>query len=448
MIARSRPDRFDLAIAAVAVAAATFLLWLGFGLTFFWDEWEFITARSLGDPSTWFVPHGEHWSTLPLLAYRALVETVGLGSYVPYHAALVALHVLVVAGVYVLIRRASGPWAALAGASIVAVFGSGFENLFWAFQIGFVGSTALCLGALVLLDAPATTRRALAILAVLLAGLATSGLGLVTAVIVSGEVLLRPSWRRHAWIIAITGMTFAAWFVAVGRLGFGGRGDPFTVDAILNVPATIADGFAGAAGGVFGVGPALGAIPALALLAVVTRRAAAGLVPARVVAILAGLLSLFIIVGLARTGRPEGDAPRLVYFAGAMLLVAISALGGTPRLSAHSTTRTVALAGTTLVVILSLVWNAALLVSGASLFAQRADITRALVRLELNPTPVPGFDRSKPQIITPSAELLERIVAKYGSPLTDRLAPVPPVSPAAQAKAEAYLFESGPIPVP
>ncbi len=56
---------------------------LGLGMTFFSDEWAFIESRSLGDPSTWLPPHNEHWSTLPIIVYRVVVETVGIGSYVP-----------------------------------------------------------------------------------------------------------------------------------------------------------------------------------------------------------------------------------------------------------------------------------------------------------------------------------------------------------------------------
>ena len=47
-----------------------------------------------------------------------------------------------------------GALAAVAVAILLLVYGSGFENLFWAFQIGFVGSVALGLWALVVADRP------------------------------------------------------------------------------------------------------------------------------------------------------------------------------------------------------------------------------------------------------------------------------------------------------
>src|SRR6478609_6375742 len=120
-------DRVDAAFVALAVVAAGVLIRLGLGLTFFADEWAFIESRSLTDPGTWFAPHNEHWSTLPILAYRGLVETVGLGSYVPYLALLVALHVVVAGLVYVLVRRRNPPLVGLGAAAIVLFLGSGFE---------------------------------------------------------------------------------------------------------------------------------------------------------------------------------------------------------------------------------------------------------------------------------------------------------------------------------
>ena len=144
-----RADRWAWLMAAIAVFAAVLLLWLGRGMTFFWDEWDFIGTRSLGDPATWMAPHNEHWSLLPILVYRAMVETIGIGSYLPYLAVVALLHIAVVAAVYRLVRDATGngPIAVAAGL-VIALFGSGFENLFWGFQTGFVGATAMCLWAI------------------------------------------------------------------------------------------------------------------------------------------------------------------------------------------------------------------------------------------------------------------------------------------------------------
>jgi hypothetical protein len=75
--------------AAAAILGGVLLLALGAGMTFFSDEWAFIESRSLGDPLDWFQPHNEHWSTLPIIVYRLIVETIGIGSHMPYLAAVV-----------------------------------------------------------------------------------------------------------------------------------------------------------------------------------------------------------------------------------------------------------------------------------------------------------------------------------------------------------------------
>ena len=72
--------RSGMVFVALAVASSIFVLWLGLGLTFFSDEWAFIETRSLLDPATWWAPHNEHWSTIPILVYGALLQVVGLRS--------------------------------------------------------------------------------------------------------------------------------------------------------------------------------------------------------------------------------------------------------------------------------------------------------------------------------------------------------------------------------
>jgi hypothetical protein len=160
------------------------------------------------------------------------------------------------------------------------------------------------------------------------------------------------------------------------------------------------------------------------------------------------LLALYAIVGLARSQHQGGGAPRLVYFAGPLVIVALSELIGRPALPRNPRGRVVLVAAAIPLIALSVVWNIALLLHGRDLFAQRADITRAMVELELNPPAGVAFDRTKPQIIMPSAAILANVVGRYGSPLRDAFADVPPPSTEARAKASAYLFESGPIPVP
>ena len=52
------------------------------------------------------------------------------------------LHVISAAGLLVLLRRHIPAAGAMAATVLFLFLGSGFDNLLWAFQIGFVGSVA------------------------------------------------------------------------------------------------------------------------------------------------------------------------------------------------------------------------------------------------------------------------------------------------------------------
>ena len=186
-------------------------------MTFFSDEWAFIQVP-LADPSTWLPPHNEHWSTLPIFAYRFLVDTVGLRTYVPYLAVVVALHGLVVVLVFVAIRRSSGPLAAVAVAVLLLLYGSGFENLYWGIQTGFVGATAAGVAALLALDRRDDRGRA-GVAILLTIGLATAGIELAFCVAVGIEAILSRRLRTMFVPLAIPAAIYAAWFLAFGRFG-------------------------------------------------------------------------------------------------------------------------------------------------------------------------------------------------------------------------------------
>lgn len=69
------------------VAGLAALIIASRGHWFVIDEWAFLTDRHLGDVRGLFVPHNEHWSTLPILLWRGLFAAVGLHSYWPYQLA-------------------------------------------------------------------------------------------------------------------------------------------------------------------------------------------------------------------------------------------------------------------------------------------------------------------------------------------------------------------------
>jgi hypothetical protein len=127
------------------------LLVLARDATFRGDDWDFIANRSLSDPISLFAPFNEQWVAGGAIVFRLVFAVVGMHSYLPYIAVLLAIHLAVAAGVAYLVDRTSGALPGLLAGAVVAFLGAGNENLNVAFQIGMVLSTALGLWAVVAL---------------------------------------------------------------------------------------------------------------------------------------------------------------------------------------------------------------------------------------------------------------------------------------------------------
>jgi hypothetical protein len=446
------PDRWTLLIVAIAVIAGGLLVWLGRGTTFWWDEWDFIGKRSLGDPATWFAPRNEHWVLLPTLVYRAIVETIGIGSYIPYLAAVAILHVAVVAGVYRLVRGATASGAmAVATGALIALFGSGFENLFWGFQIGFVGATAMCLWAMVALRTSSerlSPARIASAVALLTAAVASAGVALAFVAGIWVEVLLDPRRRRYLPLLVIPALVWGAWFAMIGRTSAAQASYPIGVDTPLVIGRVDVAGFSSAAGAISGLGPQLGALGlAVIAIAAIARWRRNRLAP-EAVGPIAGVFALYVILGLAR-GATETDAainPRVTYESGVLLLVGLAAIVGAAGVTANPRFKPFAIAATGALLALGLTFNLRLLLEGRDVMLGRADLTRALVTVALDPNPPPGTDRNRSLIVVPSPVALDRIVAAYGSPLGDRFTPdaVRPIPAATLADARTWLTAGPP----
>src|SRR5258705_8917409 len=269
-------------------------------MTFFSDEWAFIETRALGDSGPRLPPHNEHWLALPVIAYRLLVETVGLRTYVPYLAVVIALHGLVVALTFVAIRRSSGPVAAIAVAILLLLYGSGFENLYWGFQTGFVGATAAGIAALLALD-QRDERGRWGVAVLLTIGLATAGVALAFCVAVAVESVVARRLRTMIVPLAIPAAIYAAWFVTFGRFGIR-TGTAIGSSALVDVPSAVITGFSNAAGAISGLGPTLGIVPTVGIgLWAVVRLWRARRLPPRFVGGVAGIVMPDGLIGRTRS---------------------------------------------------------------------------------------------------------------------------------------------------
>ena len=324
--ARPRPVRTGwLALAALVAAAFALLLYLGRSTTFYFDDWNWIISRREWDAGALLEPHNGHLSLAPVLVYKALFSTVGLESYVPYRVAGLAIHCGVAVLLFAYARRRVGDVLALAAAAAILLLGTAWQDVLWPFQIGFLGSLAAGIGALLALDREDRRGDSLAAL-LLTVALASSSLGLALLIAAALEVLGRPDRRARWWIVAVPAVVYGAWWV-----GYGGDEGSVTSDNLFASPSYVAEAAAGAAGALFALGRdwgrTLAVVLLVALLANLHRR---GRLPWRLAALIAAPLAFWALAALARGQLGEPASPRYLYPGAVFLvLVAVEAAAGT-----------------------------------------------------------------------------------------------------------------------
>lgn len=228
-------------------ASATLLLIWGSKLSFLLDDWEFLLYRR--DWEGIVEPHGEHIVVLPMLIYKALLATVGMESALPFRVVSVSLFLLSAILLFVFLQRRIGQWPALAGTAVVLFLGPAWEDLLWAFQVGYFGCMACGLGALLALERG--DRRgdllaaALLVLAVLFSSLSLPFLAGV-AVLLGRR---RPIPWRRLYIVALPLAVYALWW-----LGWGHDAESSASFANLaKTPVFVLNGFAASFASAFGL---------------------------------------------------------------------------------------------------------------------------------------------------------------------------------------------------
>lgn len=314
----------------VEAASLVLFVWIGRFDWFSQDEWDFLAARQAGDLGDLFRPHNEHWSTLPILAFRLLWWLVGLRTYVPYLVLVVTLHLTVAALLRVVMRRAGvGPWFSTAAATTFALFGYGWFNIEYSFQSAWGATLALGLGYLMLVDhSGPVDRRDWIGLGMGLAALMCSGVATTMIVVVGVAVLVRRGWRAALLHAGTLGAVYVLWFAAIGHQGYTRRA---TLTEALRFLVREVSGTFGAIGHLWGVGAALFVLLCVglplawrSLRGVALRERAA--VPA---ALLFGAIVFLFVTGLGRGAdfaafTPPGPASRYRYVAAALIIPALA----------------------------------------------------------------------------------------------------------------------------
>ena len=311
-------------VIAGALVVCTTFLWFTRTFTFYFDEWSFILTAPDWSLATYFEPHNEHPSMLLRVVYAFLLNTVGLRSYVPYMALLYIAHFANVVLLFELVRRRSGELIGVAAAALLLVLGAGWEDLYWAWQMAWLASVALGLGALLLVQTPGRLRLAAAVL-LLAASLSFSGIGIPFVVAVTVYLFLSQDRRRDLAALAPVALAFVLWYLFFGRFGQHPNPQPTAANLLLD-PIYAGWGLSQGVAGLLGLSDWAG-VPIL-LLAVVGMVIAWRRRPpdATTIGVGSGLLAFYLVAGLTRAqlGLQQSGASRYVYVAAVLWLVLLA----------------------------------------------------------------------------------------------------------------------------
>lgn len=393
---RTRCDWLGLGVfCAAAVCTLVWLMILGRGLTFFFDEWDFINAAATtGYWHNVLQPHNGHPSMVPFSVYEVLLRTAGLGHYWPYQLVLALLDVGCGWLIFALLRRKIHPLAAAAAAAVLMLLGPAWQDLLWPFQIGFLGSVAGGLGALTLLDRN-TRRSDVGACTCLVLAAASSGVALpFLAGVVVELAWHRRSWSR-LWVPTVPIGLFLVWYETLGKSSSSSVSPSALVHSVASDTATTLGALVGRGGT---AGDVLSEVFAALIVVAVVRSPGQA---ARLAMGASGLLTFWLLTLLTR-GVSQDGASRYLYPAAALVLITAGEL---PKLitrnqrgrHAVGTRAWVTVAGTAAALgvvayaAVAIWWNAGTLTSGSQgLAGVSSQVRSELGAVELAGSALPG----------------------------------------------------------
>jgi hypothetical protein len=311
------------------LAVASVPLYLAFARDewFFLDEWDFLSDRTAGNVGDLLRPHVNHWTTVPIVAWRVLWSVFGLRTYVPYVLLSVLVHVAVAALARVVMRRADvDPWIATAVAGVVLLFGAGAQNVMYAFQITFTGALAFGLAHLLLADHDgAIDRRDWIGLLMGALGLMCSGVAVTMVAVVGLATVVRRGWRIAAFHVVPLAVVYVAWWAKYARSETDVTGDLDSTLGFARRGLTIAFG---SLGQVVGVGALIAVVLVAGLLLLRSDWPARRAELTAPLALAVGAVLFFVSTGLGRTSAQrlldDPGASRYQYVAVVLLAPALA----------------------------------------------------------------------------------------------------------------------------
>jgi hypothetical protein len=223
-------------LATAAAGSGALLLILQSHLTFSADDWAFLLGRRGFSIGVFLNPHNDHIAIAPVAIYKALLAVFGLSSALPFQVVSTLVFLLSVALLFVYLRRRLGGWAALLGSVLILFIGAAWSDLLWSFQIGYFGSMAAGIGALLALDREDRKGDLLAC-ALLVLATSFSELGVPFIVGAFVNLALGPSPRlKRLYVPVVPVALYAIWYI-----GWDSGRHSGTFDNFVNSPKFVFD---------------------------------------------------------------------------------------------------------------------------------------------------------------------------------------------------------------
>jgi hypothetical protein len=322
------------ALGVLMLLDAVLLLYMGRGLSFFFDDWDFVTHDFGGGFHSLMAAHVGNISVFPIAVYKVLFHLVGLNHYAVFRSVVIVLHLLSAGFVFMLASRRISRVNALLATALILFLGAAWEDLLWAFQIGYFLSIAGGLAAWVLLERRDRLGDTLAMLCLTVSA-GSSSLGIAMMVGVAVELAWRQADRRRLWIVLVPAALYALWYLSYGE-------SQVTSNSLINAPGYAEDLAAAAFGGLVGRGLEWGRPLALVGILVLLRRLTRPLpISPRFAGLIATGLALWAVTAAARSTISPPESSRYIYLGAVVIvLVGVEMLRGvtiTPRVTGLTT---------------------------------------------------------------------------------------------------------------
>jgi hypothetical protein len=277
---------------AVACSGTVLLIWQSH-LTFTGDEWDFLLHRRGFSAAVFLDPHVDHIVLAPVAIYKALLAMFGMSSALPFQIVSTLAFLLSVVLLFLYLRRRVGDWPALLGSVLILFLGAAWSDLLFSFQIGFSGSIAAGIGAVLALERD-DRKGDLVACALLALSTSFSELGVPFVVGAFVSVALGPAPRRSRLYVALVPVAlYGIWYLGWGHTG----ANTASFHNLVNSPKFVFDAVSQNLASLFGLATPLNGETGLNLVV--------GLNRGRILLVIAIALAIWRLWRLRQVGRPS-----------------------------------------------------------------------------------------------------------------------------------------------